>query len=324
MRAPIAGGPAITPYELDARFRGHAFAVFTEDVIALADDLDLGLGFRVESLTMNGLSNADGNQIAKGYELFLPEANLTWTLHEGTAVYGSYQQSFYPPQYETGFDPASVLYAPTAPERSAAYELGLRSHDVPGLTAAVAAFDTDFKDKIDYINTPSGKVPVNSGRARAYGVETSLDYDLGAATSALQGLSVYGTVTLLRSTIRDGANRGNDTPNSPHMIASWGSLYEFAETGLWARIGGSYTAKAYRDPANIETGSADGLNGPEPAYSLWDVAAGWNQHPDRTGIGIAAGVTNLFDEDYFRRFATGIYPGQDRALFAQLSYAVTW
>ncbi|MCA8977845.1 MAG: TonB-dependent receptor [Planctomycetes bacterium] len=324
LRMPIGTGTPNTPLELDAKFRGRAFSLFTEDVIALTEDLDWGIGFRAESITMTGIAESDDNQIFKNYTELLPETNLTWSLAENTAVYGSFQQSFYPPQYETGFDPASVLYAPTDPEHSTAYELGLRSRDVPGLGASIALFDNEFKDKIDYVNTANGKVPVNSGKARSYGVEGSFDYDLGSAAADLAGLSAYGTVTVLRSTILEGVNEGNDTPNSPHLLASWGAMYELGQTGLWGRVGGSYSDSTFRDPANTSAGSADGIVGSEPSYSLWDLAVGWNQRPDRTGVAVAAGVTNLFDEDYFRRFATGIYPGRGRAAFVQLSYAMNF
>lgn len=324
VRAPIAGGPPNTPYELNAKFRGNAFSIFNEDVMTLAPGLEWGIGFRAESIGMSGESKSDGNQITKNYSLFLPETNLTWTFLPETAAYASFQKGFYPPQYETGFDPASVLYAPTNPERSSAYELGLRSREFAGVEFSTAIFETHFDNKIDFINTTNGKVPVNGGEARTQGIEASLAYDFAAASPSLSGLSVYGTITSQRSKIREGTNTGRDTPNSPHEIASWGTAYEHLTTGLWARIGGSYTASAFKDPANTVAGSTDGLNGQEPSYTLWDAAVGWNQRPDRTGVGVAFGVTNLFDEQYFRRFATGIYPGAERACFASVSYAITF
>lgn len=324
VRTPIAGGPPITPYELDAKFRGRAFSIFTEDVMALSDDVDWGVGFRGESISMSGVSKADQDQIVKDYTEILPETNLTWKLTPDSAAYASAQQSFYPPQYETGFDPASVLYAPTDPEHATAYEVGYRTREFAGLEATVAAFDTEYRDKIDFVNTPSGKVPVNSGRTRAWGVELTFDYDFGAACESLDGLSAYGTVTSLRSTILEGVNDGNDTPNSPHLIASFGARYEHRDSGLWARVGGSFTDEAYKDPANTEIGSADGLNGPEPSYTLWDAAAGWHQHPDASGFSVSIGVTNLLDEEYFRRFATGIYPGAPRQGYAVVSYSLSF
>jgi len=314
-RTPLAGGPVITPYELDALFKGRAFSTFNEDVIALSSNVDWGVGFRLESIDMFGHSHADGNELVQTYTEFLPESTLTWRVQPETALYASYQRGFFPPQYETGFDPASVLYAPTSPEHSDAFEVGLRTRALDDVEFTLAVFDSEYHDKIDFINTPEGKVPVNTGLARSRGIE------LGA-NCTLQALSVYGSLTAQRSTIESGDNAGNDTPNSPHLLASWGTQYDLPETGLWARIGGSYSAGSFKDLANTPVGSSDGLNGPEPAFTLWDCAVGWNQKSDRTGFSLSLGITNLFEEEYFRRFVTGIYPGAPRQYFAALSYSV--
>ncbi|HTF89118.1 MAG TPA: TonB-dependent receptor [Planctomycetota bacterium] len=322
-RVPLAGGPVVTPFDLHAIFKGTAFSLFTEDVVSLTEHLAWGIGFRLENLVMTGHSHDNGREVVKEYRQFLPESNLTWTVAETTALYASYQKGFYPPQYETGFDPASILFAPTDPESSDAFEVGVRSHAISGLETSLAVFDTEFEDKIDFINLPNGqKLAVNTGRARSRGVELGLNYDFGAASESLDGLSVYGTITELRSEIETGANEGNDTPNSPHALASWGVEYQHHRTGLWGRFGGSHSAKSFKDPANTAVGSADGVNGPQPAYTLWDCAVGWNQKPDRSGFGLALGVTNLFDEEYFRRFSTGIFPGAPREYFAAISYTV--
>lgn len=325
VRTPIAGGPPITPFELDAEFKGNAFSLFNEDVITLTPGLDLGIGFRLENITMHGRSTADGNEIVQDYSEFLPEANLTWSVAPETALYASYQRGFYPPQYETGFDPASVLYAPTKAEHSDALELGLRSREIDGLEATLALFDNEFYDKIDFVILPDGtKVPVNTGHARAYGVEAGVNYDLGSLTSSLTGFSMYGTVTAQRTRIETGANEGNETPHAPHLLASWGAQYDHERSGLWARIGGSYSDDVFKDLANTTTASADGVTGPEPSYTLWDCALGWYQNPDRTGLALTAGVTNLFDEEYFRRFTTGIFPGAPRQEFATVSYTFSF
>ncbi|MFO1010270.1 MAG: TonB-dependent receptor [Planctomycetota bacterium] len=323
-RAPIGGGPVITPHELDALFEGRAFSVFNEDVMALTPELDWGVGLRLESIAMYGRSNETGDELVQDYNEVLPATNLTWRVRDETALYASFQQSFYPPQYETGFDPASVLYAPTKAEHSDAFEVGVRSREVEGLEASLALFDTEFHDKIDFINTPDGKVPINTGHARARGVELGLAWDVGTAVDALEGFSLYGSLTAQRSRIEVGANDGNDTPNAPHLLASFGAEYDHVRSGLWARVGGSYTGSAYKDPANTPVGTADGINGPEPAFTLWDGAIGWRQNEDRTGLSISAGVTNLFDEEYFRRFATGIYPGAPRQAFLALTYTLAF
>ncbi|MCB9907240.1 MAG: TonB-dependent receptor [Planctomycetes bacterium] len=320
-RSDLLTGAPLDP-DLNANFEGRAFALFNEDRIALNDQLDWALGFRVESIGMSGVSNEDQNQIFKNYDVFLPETSLTWQLQPETAVYASYQQTFYPPQYETGFDPASVLYAPIDPESADAYELGLRSREIDGLEATLAAFYTHYADKIDFLNTPDGKVPINSGNARSVGVEASLSYDLGVPFAALEGLSTYATLTEQSSKITSGDNDGNDTPDAPRHLASWGLLYQHFASGLWGRLGGSYSSSSFRDAANTPVGTADGLNGPVPAFTLWDAAVGWRERADGSGFSVAVGVTNALDEDYFRRFATGIYPGAPRQYSATISYTL--
>ncbi|MFO0983366.1 MAG: TonB-dependent receptor [Planctomycetota bacterium] len=323
-RQPLTGGPRVEPFDLHALFKGRAFSFFNEDTVSLADNLDWALGCRVESIVMDGVSRDTGDQIVKDYGLFLPESNLTWKVRPLTALYASYQQNFYPPQYETGFDPASVLFAPTKPEYSDSYEVGTRCRELEGWQLSLALFETSFKDKIDFVNTSDGKKQaVNSGKALSGGVEVGAAYDVGAAIASLAGLSLYGSVTEMRSRIENGPNEGNDTPDAPHRLASFGVEYEH-ESGVWTRLGGSYSAKSFKDLANTDPGTADGVNGPVPAFTLWDLAIGWHEHPDRSGLSLATGVTNLFDEEYFRRFATGIYPGAPRQFFASVSYSLSF
>jgi Fe(3+) dicitrate transport protein len=321
-RRPLAGGPKNTPYDLHAIFKGRAFSLFTEDTVALSDAVDWAAGCRVESIVMEGRSRDTGLTVGKDYGLFLPETSLTWTVRPRTALYGSWQRNFYAPQYETGFDPASVLYAPTKPEHSETVEAGLRSREWEGVELTAAWFMTSFRDKIDFVNLPSGtKLAVNSGQARIRGVEAGASWDLGKRVPSLAGVSVYGTFTQMRSRIESGPNDGNDTPDAPRRLASWGARYDHS-SGLWVRAGGSYCGKSFKDLANTPVGTADGVNGPVPAFTLWDCAAGWRQRPDGTGFSASVGVTNLLDEAYFRRFSTGIFPGAPRQLFAVVAYGV--
>jgi outer membrane receptor protein involved in Fe transport len=58
-----------------------------------------------------------------------------------------------------------------------------------------------------------------------------------------------------------------------------------------------------------------------PSFKLWDAAVGWRENPDGNGLSITAGVTNLFDEEYFRRFSTGIYPGAPTQAYLAVTYS---
>jgi len=327
-RVPFATGVPNRPLELDANFQGNAFSFFTDDTIALRDDLSLAVGGRSETIDMKSDAR-DPSQPAldkrNTYDELLPTASLTWTAVRDVAIYGSWQQNFLTPQYETGFDPTSAAYRPIDPEHSESYELGTRVRAVPGLEFAAAFFRTDFTDKIDFVNQPNGtKIAMNTGEARSQGVELSASYDFGKACEDLKGLSVFGTATNMRSRAESGVNDGNDIPNSPHTLGSWGVLYEHC-SGAWARIGGSYTSSSFKDPENFTAPQGtNGVTGPQPGYTLWDAAIGWHQNPDGTGFAVTVGVTNLFDAPYYRRFVSGIYPGAPRQEFVSASYTMSW
>lgn len=323
---PLGGSPG-SPYPLNAVFSANAFSMFHEDTISLRDDLDLALGIRTEQIDMRSTSRDPAKPVIErnqNYNEFLPAVSLTWTAMKDLALYGSYQENFLTPQYETGFDPTSAVYRDVDPEHSKSYELGTRTRAVKGLEFSGAYFKTDFTDKIDFVNLPSGdKVAVNTGTAESHGVELGASYEFGALREELKGLSVYATWTHMRSEILSGVNEGNDTPNSPRRLASWGALYEH-HTGLWARVGGSHTGSSFKDPENFTVGSPEGVTGPCPAYTLWDAAIGWRQCDDGTGLAVSVGVTNFMDDHYYRRFSTGIYPGAPRQYFTTASYTLTW
>jgi Fe(3+) dicitrate transport protein len=326
-RFPLSGGPAQRPFDLDAIFTGNAFSLFNEDTVALTDTVDLALGCRIDDIDMASRSRDTTQPLverSRHFSEFLPESSLTWRFVENAAVYGSWQRNFLTPQYDTGFDPTSAAFRPVDPEHSETREVGTRVRALPGLEFAAAWFRTEFDDKIDFVNLPNGsKIAVNTGRAESRGVELSAHYEFARLAQTLRGLSAYGTLTRQRSKIKSGVFDGNDTPHSPRRLASWGVQYEH-DTGLWGRVGGSHTGKQFKDPDNFTTGSADGIQGPEPAYTLWDAAIGWHQNPDGTGVSVTVGVTNLFEEEYYRRFVSGIYPGAPRQLYAAVGYTLTW
>lgn len=321
------GQPPSRPYPLDAVFSADAFSMFHEDTISLTDTVDLALGARFEDIDMRSNSRdttQPPTERAAHYQEILPGGSLTWQAMKGAALYASYQENFLTPQYETGFDPTSAAYRPVEPEHSNTREVGTRVRAVRGLELTAAYFDTRYRDKIDFVNLPNGdKVAVNSGRARSHGVESGASFEFGSVAEDLRGLSMYGTATRVESTITSGVNDGNFTPNSPQTVASWGVTYEHC-TGLWARVGGSHTGPSFKDPENFPNGSADGVTGPLPGYTLWDAAVGWHEHDDGSGLAVSVGVTNLTDYDYFRRFSTGIYPGAPRQFFASASWTGSW
>jgi len=275
-------------------------------------------------ISMDSKARETNTQRNADYDEFLPEVSITWLVLPRTALYGSWYKSFYTPQYETGFDPSSEIYNNVDPEHAKTWEFGTRFREVEGLEFAASYFHTRYTDKIEFVNLPNGnKVTYNVGEALSHGVELSAAYDCGAVADELKGLSFFGTLTELKATAESGENEGNDLPEAPHTLASWGVQYDHC-SGAWARIGGSYTDSSFHEPENYTETDASGQEGIIPSVSLWDLAIGWRQHQDGRGLSVTTGITNLFDEDYFRRFGGGIEPGAPRQYFVAASYTIRW
>ena len=315
-------GPLVVPLEQNNDFYTNAVALFAEDVIDLTPRLHLALGARFEHIEM-GAKNRDSLLTNSAtHDILLPAVSLTYETEPRSAVYASYQESFTPAQFDS-FDPSTVAFRPIDPERARTYEVGGRTTRC-GFEGSFAIFDTEYTDKITILNDPNGfKVYSNTGKERHYGIELAGRTDLGDY-SCLEGVSLYATWTEMRATILNGQYEGNDAPGAPHHLGSWGVEYRHPCNGLWARFGGTYTGKAYKEAANLEVGSANGVSGPQPEYTLWDAALGWRQRADGTGFSAQVGVTNLFDEKYYRRFALGLYPGEPTAVYGSISYTFEW
>ena len=316
---PVGGGPAILPHEIHSDFSTAAWALFVEDRVEWTRRWSSSVGVRLEHIAMDSKSRDTGASNSDSFDVVLPEGSLTCLLRPWLGAYASYQRSFTPPQY-LAFDPTSAFFTPIDPERADTFEAGLRWQSHRGFEGSLALFDTRYTDKIDVVNTSGGlKQYFNTGEARNRGVELEGRYDLGCALRALRGLSLWGSCTEQRATIESGAFDGNDAPNAPHRLAAWGARYEHA-SGLWTELSGSYTSGAFKEPDNLTVGSADGVKGPQPAFTLWNLSAGYRAHPDGRGFRAMVGISNLFDEDYYRRFFSGIYPGTPRAFHVTLGY----
>lgn len=316
---PVAGGPAILPHEIHSDFGTDAWALFVEDRVEWTRRWSSSVGARIEHIAMDSESRDNGATNADSFDVVLPEASVTCLLRPWLGAYASYQRSFTPPQY-LAFDPTSAFFTPIDPEKADTFEVGLRWQAHRGFEGSVALYHTSYTDKIDVVNTPAGlKQYFNTGKAKNYGLELEVRYDLGCATRALRGLSVWGAYTEQRATIESGAFDGNDAPNAPHRLAAWGARYEHG-CGLWTELSGSTTGGAFKEPDNIAVGSADGVKGPQPAFTLWDLSAGYRARPDGRGLSATVGVTNLFDEAYYRRFFSGLFPGTPRAFYVTLGY----
>lgn len=313
------GGPPSDP-TLNNVGSAWSTAVFAEDTMHLSDTVDWAVGARAESLVMSSRTRNDGSTQTSDWFLFLPETHAEWRFLPESAVFASYQESFGPPQYETGFDPSSDFYQRVKPERVRLFEVGARTRTIEGLDASLTLYYTRFRNRLQFRNLPGGdKEAYNSGKEVHYGFEAGVSYDFAAASDALDGFRAFATLTSIHAEVLNGEFEGNRPPNTPEWMASWGVRWDHP-SGIWAKLTGDSSGSAYKDAANSTEGSIDGQNGPVPSFTVWDASVGWRENPDGSGLSVAVGMTNLFDAEYFRRFVGGKFTGAPRQEFITATY----
>jgi Fe(3+) dicitrate transport protein len=317
----------------DADFTTLSFALFCEDTISLLDNLDLALGFRAENTEMDMDNRVTGAQANANYSDTLPTGSLTWRPIPRTAMFASYSEGYGTPLYNT-MDPSNPSYNPDLkPEEAKNYEGGVRSREFAGFEASAVLFRQEYDDKIERSTRSDGTTRYfNTGEAHTEGIELAASYDFGGVVPELKGLTLWANYTDMTAEFDHGSSApglgddlaGKRLPNAPEVLANVGVTYRHT-SGIWARIARNHTGDYYSDALNSDVPSPDGVAGYVPEFTIWDAAIGWNQNPDGTGLAVAVGCTNLFDDDdWFRRNTTGIQPGAPRRFNVNVSYTLTF
>jgi outer membrane receptor for Fe3+-dicitrate len=160
------------------------------------------------------------------------------------------------------------------------------------------------------------------------GGDVTATWHAGDVWTPVEGLRFSGSLTVQRSEIDSGAFSGNDTPFVPDGVASWRVAYE--RSGWLATLGGTYMGESFADQANTAVPDATGSVGLNPARTLWDLRLAKEITPaEGIRIEVAAGINNLFGEDWFFRsqsqfFAGGMHPQPGRDLYFTFLLSANW
>lgn len=309
---PFPGGPGVLTQ--DARYETDAISMHIDDTFHPGPRWTVRAGLRLE-----WIPNTEGHDRLGGFDFddefarVLPGVGVSYQVSRHAALFANYFEGFRAPQvwgYGFASGNGNLDF-----EQGRSAELGARVEDWHGLTGSVTGWHTTYDDfGVFYTGFYE-----NLGRIEAMGVDLVAAYEFGCLDRRLTGLSLDAALTLQDSTLRTGANKGNQTPYAWRQKGSLRLRYERA--GWLASFGGTYVGRSYADEANTSTESADGTLGVNPATWLWDARAAkrvtFNR---RTRLEVAAGVTNLFDHDWYVHsrggfFGGGLVAGPPRQLY---------
>jgi iron complex outermembrane recepter protein len=229
---PLASGVVVNA---NKQLTTRALAIFGEATWSLTDRLFVTGGYRVniEEVTLDAITapnQPQSNLPRRGKKTWTsgtPRLSVRYELTPNTNIYASYNQGF-----KSGvFDAAA--YLPIDAEKIKAYEVGIKSNSLAGISLDMSAFYYDWKDQQVSISRIVNGVPLSS-LANAAGSEI-YGLDLTASGKVSRDLLLRTGLSLLHARFTDYPNavvnvptgnggnqtviranlRGNTMPRSP-------------------------------------------------------------------------------------------------------------
>ena len=320
---PAAGG-ATTRIQ-DAAFRLNSVAVHVDDTFEPIDKLTVTAGARVEWVpATSGSDEVTGFSYEDDFLAVLPAAGLAWEFADDWAAFANWGEGFRAPQF-WGYGFAANPMDALDFERGSSSELGLRHVVGGGLELQTAVWQVDFDD---YLVFDTGFYE-NVGAIRSRGIDVTGTWSAGEVTRVLEGVTLYATVTLQDSELRSGPDAGNETPYAWDLQAAWRATWE-PGAGWAMSLGGVHVGESYSDTANTVADSGNGTIGLNEGWTIWDARVGREfSLGERAVLELAAGVTNLFDQDWEVHsrggfFGPGLVAGMPRQSYVALLLDLGW
>jgi Fe(3+) dicitrate transport protein len=317
-------GSKISRTTNNADLESVAYAAYTETAIRLTDALTISPGIRWEQVnqsreTMNAIppSALPNFKSYKTTQGLIYGTGVKYQLTPDSMLFGHVHTTFRPPTFANAVDPTSGTTQDLSAERALSSDIGIRSILVPGVSAEVAVFRTEFSNQI----VQQGSQFVNAGKTLMEGIESTVSLDWGEIVRPLQGFVTRANVTLLRPKSLFGVTNGKDLPYAPRMTF-YGLVGYYHPTGASIEADALFVAQQFTDGVNTQTENALGTTGAIPSYTIWNLRL--NYAPPKARWAVFAGVRNLTDESFIAQRTTGsfigIQPGEIRNFYGGISW----
>jgi len=281
--------------------RQRAGGAYVQDQIELTDRLQVRLGGRYDSVTLETDNRLTATRSKRTKGRFSPQAGLVYKLSAPVTFYAAYGQGF---RANVGTDAAGLIFDP---ETSESLEAGVKLSLLGGkLNGTLAVFQLEKSNVLaSDANNPGFSVAI--GKARSRGVELDL---AGRLPGGFDLLLSYAYIDAeARSSVLDPAysfqvNPGDPLANIPDHNVNMQIARTFAIGSREATLGGGVQHVSRR---RGETGTDFTL----PAHTLARV---FGELELTETVALFGSVTNLFDADWYANSYTPLWvqPGAPR------------
>lgn len=246
---------------------------------------------------------------------FSGRVGVSYRTDWGVIPYANYSTSFSP---NIGFvyDGATNERRVARPTKGEQVEVGVK-YEIPDYNAVINAsvFNIDQTDGVVYDGTFD-----DAGNQRQRQLDlNSRGFELEAATTLDNGISLIGSYTYMRMKIERGAagTVGNELSSTPnHIFSLWGQ-YRFREgamAGLGLGAGVRYVGESFGDDQNSFKNDDRVFVDASVSY---DFGA---RNPELEGLLLQVNAKNLFDERKKTCTAGSCYWDEGRSVFGSLRY----
>jgi Fe(3+) dicitrate transport protein len=304
-------------------------AAFLENILFLGERVTMNIGVRFEYIksgstgyykqyvihplnfdTLNVFTNRDTNEVVRALPLF--GAGLSFKLAKNHNLYLNGTQNYRAINFtDIRVNNPNVIIDPNIQdEYGFTAELGARGIVSDYFIYDVAGFYIFYGNKIG-LAPKSGtlfKERTNIGNAQNIGVESfaELDFLKAFRVNGGHGLSLFINAAYIHTeyiSSKEPNYIGKQVEYVSPVIIRSGIKYAYK--GFTFQVQGNYNSAQFADASNAVIPSGDAVIGLVPSYFVMDLST---RYAFRNMLQLEIGVTNLTNEKYFTRRATG-YPG---------------
>ncbi|NDF14270.1 hypothetical protein EB061_02970 [bacterium] len=232
---------------------------------------------------------------------------LGYGFENGTEWYANVSQAYKPPTYQDviPLSTGDQVSTDIQEARSIQLESGYRGRS-DWLQWDSSLFYIRYTNQFGRVGT----VIQNTGGARYFGWDGSLEADLGHAWSVLKKVHLYTNFSALNASFFEGSLAGKTPQYAPKYLVRTGIL-AYPIEGSKIALMNTFVTDHYADDGNSS-------NFQVPTYRVWDLTLE-SRFPG-TRYRLMGGVNNLFDSAYWTRVrSNGIDPALPRNFYLGMS-----
>jgi iron complex outermembrane receptor protein len=297
----LSGGVSLSPPTLnrDEDNNSKNFDQYAQAKLAVFDNVDLHAGLRHTKVDLTvkdrALSLIGNNSGSVSYAKTTPVIGATWKVLPTLNLYANYGEGFETPTFiEAAYSlSAYVPNLTLKPSESKNYEVGAKAFIGDNTRVNLTLFKTDTENELvlDKTDGANRAIYTNANKTGRSGVEMSIDSQLS------NNFGLYGAYTLLDAKFDSSYTNlngglikaGNVIPGTYRTQLYGEASWKAPSLGFSTAIEGRYNSKVYVDDANTDVA---------PAYTIFNVRAGFQQNVNNWRFSEYLRVENMFDKDY--------------------------